>query len=109
MRATRGSVFLFFVSKSQSRLDARDRRARRLSEARDENSDAMTNTSCTIRTRKFMTNRLLQRRQFVRVARASEPERASERTERWGDPAADGCVARDARGDGRMRRATNEY
>ncbi|ABO99606.1 Ribosomal protein S24, component of cytosolic 80S ribosome and 40S small subunit, partial [Ostreococcus lucimarinus CCE9901] len=27
--------------------------------------DAMTNTSCTIRTRKFMTNRLLQRRQFI--------------------------------------------
>lgn len=26
----------------------------------------MTNTSCTIRTRKFMTNPLLQRRQFVR-------------------------------------------
>ncbi|CEG01807.1 Ribosomal S24e conserved site [Ostreococcus tauri] len=25
----------------------------------------MTNTSCTIRTRKFMTNRLLQRRQFI--------------------------------------------
>ena len=25
----------------------------------------MANTSCTIRTRKFMTNRLLQRRQFI--------------------------------------------
>jgi len=34
----------------------------------------MANTSCTIRTRKFMTNRLLQRRQFVRidVARATQ-------------------------------------
>jgi hypothetical protein len=29
----------------------------------------MTNTSCTIRTRKFMTNPLLQRRQFVRARR----------------------------------------
>jgi ribosomal protein S24E len=25
----------------------------------------MSNTSCTLRTRKFMTNRLLSRRQFV--------------------------------------------
>jgi hypothetical protein len=54
----------------------------------------MTNTSCTIRTRKFMTNRLLQRRQFVRVARASESENASDE---------DGTMGR-SRG-GRMRRA----
>jgi hypothetical protein len=33
---------------------------------RDAKEFKMTNTSCTIRTRKFMTNPLLQRRQFVR-------------------------------------------
>ena len=102
MRATRGSVFLFFVSKSQSRLDARDRRARRLSEARDENSDAMTNTSCTIRTRKFMTNRLLQRRQFVRVARASERE-----NQRRGRGRDDGAIPRRADASRATRAATD--
>ena len=42
-------------------------------------SATMSNTSCTIRTRKFMTNRLLQRRQFVSVrARDETRKRAPE-------------------------------
>ena len=61
----------------------------------------MTNTSCTIRTRKFMTNRLLQRRQFVRVARASERRAA---TRRGRD---DGAIPRRADASRATRAATD--
>jgi|TARA_B110000008_G_scaffold192945_1_gene191617 hypothetical protein len=62
----------------------------------------MTNTSCTIRTRKFMTNRLLQRRQFVRVARASERE-----NQRRGRGRDDGAIPRRADASRATRAATD--
>jgi hypothetical protein len=38
----------------------------------------MADKSCTIRTRKFLTNRLLQRKQFVSAAERARPPRGAQ-------------------------------